>query len=64
MRMIAKLAMYALGLLAIVNVARSRRRQLDRNAGKEALMTWEDEGGSVPAGPGHEHAGRAHPSTM
>ncbi len=64
MRMIAKLAMYALGFLAIVNVARHRRRQLDRHAGKEALMTWEDEGGSVPAAPGHEQAGGGHPSTV
>jgi hypothetical protein len=47
-RRLAKLALYALALVAIVDVTRHRRRQLDRSARKESLMTWEDEGGSVP----------------
>jgi hypothetical protein len=52
-RIVTKLALYALALVAIVDVTRYRRRQLDRGAGKGALMTWEDEGGSVP--PSHWH---------
>jgi hypothetical protein len=62
-RIIAKLALYGLGLLAIFNVTRHRRRERDRNAGNEALATWEHEGGSVPATPGRDSA-RGQPSTV
>ena len=48
MRMLTRLALYALALAAVVDVARYRRRQLERTARKEALMTWEDEGGTLP----------------
>lgn len=47
-RILTKLALYALALVAVADVSRYRRRQHERSARKEALMTWEDEGGSVP----------------
>ncbi len=48
-RMLAKVALYTLALVALVDMARYRRRQLNHQTRKEALMTWEDEGGSLPA---------------
>ena len=48
-RMLTKLTLYALVLVAVVDMTRYRRRQLDRTAKKEALMTWEDEGGALPS---------------
>ena len=47
-RMLTKRALYALALAAVVDVARYRRRQIERMGRKEALMTWEDEGGALP----------------
>ena len=47
-RMIAKFALYALVAVAVVDMARYRRRERSRLARKEALMTWEEEGGSLP----------------
>ena len=47
-RMLAKLTLYTLVFFAAVDVTRYRRRQIDRTARKEALMTWEEEGGSQP----------------
>ena len=48
-RILAKLALYALAVVAVVDVARYRRRELNRVVRKEALMTWEHEGGSLPS---------------
>jgi hypothetical protein len=48
-RLFAKLALYAVALAAVADVARYRRRELNRVARKEALTTWEDEGGSLPS---------------
>ena len=48
-RILAKFALYALAVVAVVDIARYRRRELNRRARKEALMTWEDEGGSLPS---------------
>lgn len=48
-RILAKLALYALAVVAVVDVARYRRREHNRVARKEALTTWEDEGGSLPS---------------
>ena len=45
-RILAKLALYALAVVAVVDMARYRQREMNRRARKEALMTWEDEGGS------------------
>ncbi len=47
-RLITKLVLYALVVVAVVDIARYRRRELSRLARKDALMTWEDEGGSLP----------------
>jgi hypothetical protein len=49
MTRLLKLALYALALVAVAEVARYRRRQLERLARTDALMTWEDEGGAVHA---------------
>jgi hypothetical protein len=48
-RILAKLALYALAMATVVDMARYRRRELNRVARKEALMTWEHEGGSLPS---------------
>lgn len=49
-RPIAKYALLALVLLTILDVDRTRiRAQSAKSAHKEALMTWEDEGGALPA---------------
>jgi hypothetical protein len=48
-RILAKLALCTLAMVALVDIARYRRRELNRRARKEALMTWEDEGGSLPS---------------
>jgi hypothetical protein len=45
-RIIAKLALYTIAVVTVVDVARYRRREFNRLARKEAFMTWEDEGGS------------------
>ena len=49
MARLLKLALYVLALVAVVDVARYRRRELERRTRKDALMTWEDEGGAVHA---------------
>jgi hypothetical protein len=48
-RILAKLVLYTLAVVTIVDVARYRRREHNRVARKEAVMTWEDEGGSLPS---------------
>ncbi len=45
-RLLTKFALYALAVAAVADIARYRRRELDRAAHKEALTTWEHEGGS------------------
>ena len=46
-RLLTKLALCALALSAAVELVRYRRH-LDSQARKEALMTWEEEGGAMP----------------
>jgi hypothetical protein len=50
MRMLDLIAIAALGAAAwnIVRISRMRR---DRGARREALQTWESEGGAVPVSP-------------
>jgi hypothetical protein len=48
-RLLTKFALYALAVAAVADIARYRRRELDRAAHKEALTTWEHEGGSLPS---------------
>ena len=48
-RPIAKYALLALVLLTILDMKRTRiRARSVKAAHKEALMTWEDEGGGLP----------------
>jgi hypothetical protein len=47
MRGALKLALITMTLLAIAGIGRRRRGQLERRVADEALMTWDDEGGSV-----------------
>lgn len=47
MAKLLKVAIVAASLLALARLAGKRRRQLDRKSGEDALMTWDDEGGSV-----------------
>jgi hypothetical protein len=46
-RLLTKLVLCALALATAVELARYRRRHLEKQAGKDALLTWEHEGGSV-----------------
>jgi hypothetical protein len=48
-RILAKLALYALAVVTVVDMARYRRREINRLARKEALTAWEEEGGSLPS---------------
>ena len=48
-RMLTKFALYALALATLVDMSRYHRRRVDRQSGKDALMTREDEGGSLPS---------------
>jgi hypothetical protein len=47
-RMLTRVALYTLALVALVDMARYRRRELNRQTRREALAKWEDEGGSLP----------------
>lgn len=49
-RQFAKYALYALVLAALVNAGVRRKRKVRAaQSHKEALMTWEDEGGALPS---------------
>lgn len=50
MAKLLKVAIVAASLLALVKLAAKRGRQLDRKTAQDALMTWDDEGGSVRKG--------------
>lgn len=46
---VAKYGLYLLVLMIVVDATRRRRRHRSAKAAhKEALMTWEHEGGAVP----------------
>jgi hypothetical protein len=47
MRGVLKLALITVTLLAIAGIGWRRRGQLERRVADEALMTWDDEGGSI-----------------
>ena len=47
-RTLAKCALYVLAFAALIDVARFRGRQKQLVHRKEALMTWEGEGGALP----------------
>jgi hypothetical protein len=47
-RALAKYALYVVACAALIDFARFRRRQKDAAHRKEALHTWEGEGGALP----------------
>jgi hypothetical protein len=48
-RLLTKLALYALAVAAVTDIARYRQRERNRAARREALATWEHEGGALPS---------------
>src|SRR5450631_4004819 len=47
-RTLDKLALYTLAVVTVIDLARYRQRERSRLGRREALLTWEEEGGSLP----------------
>ena len=47
-RALAKCALYVVALAALIDFTRFRRRHGDATHRKEALHTWDGEGGALP----------------
>lgn len=47
-RALAKCALYVLACAALIDFARFQRRQKGVVPHKEAILTWENEGGALP----------------